>query len=467
MRMSHVALLGLLGGLAASTGIAEPCGGHTVSIAGTRFLLNGEPFPWTGVSFFNAIYNPGFNASSEARRAWLARFRAAGVNVVRVWCQWDSNRGFVDGGPDRTLYTPDGRLRDGPLATLKALLADADAAGVVVEVVLFSHESYREGIRIAADADERAVAALTRELKPWRNAVFQVWNEHHDARVLPLVQVIRSLDPQRLVTSSPGYAGVLGTRDLNEALDFLTPHTSRQGKPWELAPREIESLLREYKKPVVDDEPARCGTAQFGGPKGPTDPSDHIRQIQAVRSIGGHIVYHHDMFQTGYGSPACPPHGVPDPSFSPYHKQVFDYLAREASRARDEAVDRVPAGLSVTALGTQYAPDSTRVVIRQPHADAGGSTSVRNIAREQLEWKRQGYFQRNRDLGQTFTAARDFTLSAIVLRTGPSDAARMETLLREALFPEGVARYRLPPTTDGYPDVDTYRDLEFYIEAAQ
>lgn len=297
------------------------------------------------------------------------------------------------------------------------------------------------------------------------------------------------------------------------------------------------------------------------------------------------------------------------------------------------------AGLTVESLGTRYAPDPARAVIRQPRADAGGSTSIRNTSREHLEWKRHGYYQRNRDLGQVFTAERDFALAAIVLRTGPSDAAvlagmpgaplfiqffevegepriddngtppgsdathgfsknhrcddvirgvtyrplhtvsggrfpdltpsrdlngkatgskagcgiylrwsldtssrlacragkryafvvgieepgrergftlananaasvnappsltdrhdpylggwglrregdgtlpptiapadlppedpeRLAVFLREALFPEGAARFHLPPTTDGYPDVDTYRDLEFTIEAA-
>lgn len=297
------------------------------------------------------------------------------------------------------------------------------------------------------------------------------------------------------------------------------------------------------------------------------------------------------------------------------------------------------AGLTVEALGTRYAPDPARAVIRQPRADAGGSTSIRNTSREHLEWKRHGYYQRNRDLGQVFTAERDFTLAAVVLRTGPSDAAvlagtpgaplfiqffevegepriddsgtppgtdashgfsknhrcddvirgvtyrplhtvsggrfpdltpsrdlsgkatgsksscgvylrwsldapsrlacragkryafvvgieepgrergftlananaasvnappsltdrhdpypggwglrregdgtlppatapadlppedpeRLAVFLREALFPEGAVRFHLPPTTDGYPDVDTYRDLEFTIEAA-
>lgn len=86
-------------------------------------------------------------------------------------------------------------------------------------------------------------------------------------------------------------------------------------------------LLARYRKPVVDDEPARTGTAKFGGPKGDTSPFDHILQMRAVWAAGGHVTYHHDLFQTGAGSPAVPPGGVPDPEFSPYHRTVFEFLA--------------------------------------------------------------------------------------------------------------------------------------------
>ena len=142
------------------------------------------------------------------------------------------------------------------------------------------------------------------------------------------MKVIKSLDATRLVTSCPGFSGVLGSDEENRALDYLSPHTTRQGtgRHWEVAPRELESLLKKFQKPVVDDEPARNGTAQFGGPKVATSPFDHILQIQAVWQLGAYTTYHHDMFQTGYGSPATPPSGVPDPEFNPYHHRVFELL---------------------------------------------------------------------------------------------------------------------------------------------
>lgn len=304
--------------------------GPVLSIQGTQFRLDGKPFEFTGVSFFNAIYNADFNRSEDARREWLRKFRRYGVNVLRVWAQWDNRRGFVDACAQCTLFDSSGALRPKPLAALKEILSSAAAEGVVIELTLFTRESWLDNIRLPDDAMERAAAELARELKPWRNLAFQVWNEfsHH---TVPIVKAIKAADPARLVTSSPGVAGVLTAGAEETALmDYLTPHTSRQsaGAPWRIAPAEISYLIARYGKPVVDDEPARNGTAQFGGPRGETFPEDHIVQIQRVREAGGYVIYHHDMFQTGQGSAAVPPTGIPDPEFSAYHRRVFEFLAR-------------------------------------------------------------------------------------------------------------------------------------------
>lgn len=304
-------------------------GGHEIGVTGTTFTLDGKPFAYTGVSFFNAIYNPTFNKSSDERMRWLAKFQKYGVNVLRVWCQWDNGRGFADSTAKTTMYGADGSLNAGHLRTLKEMLADADRAGVVIELVLFSQESWRENIRLGDGAMDKAVEGLARELMAHRNLTFQVWNEM-DHRTSEAYAIIKKVDPKRLVTNSPGVAGVLGRDEQNRMLDYLTPHTSRQnkGKPWQLAPREIAGLIEKFKKPVVDDEPARCGTAKFGGPKEGTDPMDHILGIYGVWQAGGYPTYHHDMFQMGYGDASVPPSGIPDPEFSAYHKAVFEFLGK-------------------------------------------------------------------------------------------------------------------------------------------
>src|SRR3954469_6647313 len=123
----------------ATTRAAElPATKHELTVSGTKFLLDGAPFPYTGVSFFNAIYNTNFNASSEPRVAWLKKFQSYGINVLRVWCQWDNKRGFVDASATTSMYLADGSLRAEHLDTLKGILTDADKLGMCVELVLFA-----------------------------------------------------------------------------------------------------------------------------------------------------------------------------------------------------------------------------------------------------------------------------------------------------------------------------------------
>lgn len=300
---------------------------HVLTVQGTRFLMDGEPFPYTGISFFNAVYNPAFNRSATERKQWLAKFQRYGINVIRIWCQWDGRPQYADAGPASTMYEQDGSLRAQPLQTLKAILDDTNEVGMGVELTFFAHESWLANIRLAPEAADRAVAALTRELQPWRHVTFQVWNEFSE-RVVEHVNAIHRLDPARLVCNAPGNAGDLGDQAQNAVVDYLTPHTSRHGQPhWRTAPEEIRFLLARYQKPVVDDEPARNGTANYGGPKAATNPYDQIVQIYEVWRAGGHVNYHHDMFQTGNGAPEVPPSGIPDPEFSPYHRRVLEFIA--------------------------------------------------------------------------------------------------------------------------------------------
>jgi hypothetical protein len=300
-----------------------------LTIEGTRFLLNGSPFPFTGLSFFNAIYNPEFNRSSSVRIEWLSKFLSYGVNVLRLWGQWDNKFGLADTGPECSLYHPDGRLREQHVGTLQSICDDANVAGMCIQIALFSQESWHSNIRLTADAAARAVESLTVAMIPWRNVAFQIWNEF-DERVHEHLAVIRRSDPKRLVSnSSLGKDGVFfHGRAESQALDFLTPHTARQvaGRHWEIASTEVAYLLTGYQKPVIDDEPARNGTPNFGGPEEATSPYDQILQIVRMWDVGAYVTYHHDMFQTGYGSPAVPDHGIPDPEFSPYHRQVFEFL---------------------------------------------------------------------------------------------------------------------------------------------
>lgn len=301
--------------------------GHVLGVDGTRITLDGKPFPLTGVSFFNALYNPRFNASADERQRWLETFLAYGVNTLRVWCQWDFEppRDFIDTGPEQSMYTPEGEIRERHFQMLAALLEQTEPLGMVVEVTLFSHEKRPN---LAPASLERGARGVAERLKPYRSALVQLWNED-STEWRRLFDAVKAVDPARLVTSSPGVANVLGDDDHNTAMDLLTPHTVRRSAEvpfYEKGPEQIRQLLEKFGKPVVDDEPARSGPTQFGGIEGGTTPEWHIESIRRVREIGGYPIYHHDMFQYGYDSPLTPPSGIPEPDWSPFHRVVFDYL---------------------------------------------------------------------------------------------------------------------------------------------
>jgi hypothetical protein len=310
---------------------------HEITVSGTSFLLNNSHFPFTGVSFFNAIFNPTFNKSSEERKKWLEKFKKYGINVLRIWGQWDSRHKFVDTCPECSLYNKDGSLRMQHVNTLKAIIKDMDDMGMVVELALFTNESYERGTKFADKEMDTAIANITKELLPFRNITIQIWNERAEFfervdRIPDNVKLIKSIDPKRVVSNSHGFSGHMGVPEHNEILDYLSPHTSRQqyGKFWENGPIEIEYLLKRYKKPVLDDEPARRDTRRkvdWGGPTDSAIPYDFIIHFGKVWGLGAYVLYHHDMFQGAYGDPTIPPTGIPDPEFDPMHKQVFEFLA--------------------------------------------------------------------------------------------------------------------------------------------
>lgn len=87
-----------------------------------------------------------------------------------------------------------------------------------------------------------------------------------------------------------------------------------------------------------------------------------------------------------------------------------------------------------------------RVVIKQLGGSLGGNTSVRDSS--PLVWKPKGYFRRARDLGQVFTAPRDFTLDAIVLRTGNDHLAFLPGAANAEVFVQFFAVTGTPVIDD-------------------
>jgi hypothetical protein len=204
------------------------------------------------------------------------------------------------------------------------LLLAADQLDMVIEITLFCQE---KNPNLPPGVQDIIVKSMASRLMPYRNILLQIWNEK-SFEVMRYFRSIKHIDPHRIVTNSPGFSNDLGDDEQNNALDVLTPHTVRGewGTFWEDAPRQLESLAAKFVKPIIDGEPARSGPIQFGGISGGTQPGQHIEQIKRVRSLGFYHVYHHDMFQYKHDPLLTPPNGIPDPDFSPFHRQVFDYL---------------------------------------------------------------------------------------------------------------------------------------------
>jgi len=297
-----------------------------LSKQGTRLMLDGERFYFQGLSFFNALYNVNFNRDEAERVRWLRVFKDNGISALRIWCQWDfgADRQFIDVSPENTMYAESGRIREKHFQTLCSILDAVRDLTMIIELTLFSHERQPN---LPVPAQERAARSMAERLLPYRHLILQIWNED-STEVRRYFEAIKAVDPSRIVTNSPGFSDDLGDEEQNQMLDLLTPHTVRRGvdRFWEEAPSQISSLLEKYQKPVIDDEPARTGIVRYGGIEVGTIPDQHVEQIQRVRAAGGYHTYHHDMFQSPYGSPATPQTGVPEPDFNPFHRQVFDYL---------------------------------------------------------------------------------------------------------------------------------------------
>ena len=57
------------------------------------------------------------------------KFQKYGINVLRIFSQWDQKNPWVDVCPECSSFQRDGTLREKNIARLKEILADAGRAG--------------------------------------------------------------------------------------------------------------------------------------------------------------------------------------------------------------------------------------------------------------------------------------------------------------------------------------------------
>jgi hypothetical protein len=183
-----------------------------------------------------------------------------GVNTVRVWAHWHT-----------AIYQPDGTLSADGRARLLALARRLQERGLVFELVVLRPGQLpgQPFAVFASDAARRkAVEAVTEAMRPFRNVLFDLCNEHDHpdgpmshAAARELRDRVKALDSQRVVTiSSTEYhlvsaAGTLdhtGMRNLQEEAgggrdsvhaDIVAPHFPRT-ETWAAATGDRVGAIR-------------------------------------------------------------------------------------------------------------------------------------------------------------------------------------------------------------------------------
>jgi hypothetical protein len=302
-----------------------------LGIEGTDFKLNGQPAFLLGISYYAAL-----GAPKDSVRRDLDDMQRSGFNWLRVWATWDmfdhdvSAVGF-DGGP-----------RGPYLEKLKWLVAECDRRGLVVDVTLA-----RSAKRIATiEAHQRAVEVIVSALKPHRNWYLDLANERdvRDARYVSpaelkkLRELVRRLDPSRLVTASFG-GHDLSEQDVREALqtiglDFLSPHRPRTpGSPAQTEARTRECLewTSQFGRavPVHHQEPFRRGYGRWG-----PAAADFLTDLRGAVAGGAAGWCFHN------GAQRTAPDSQPRRSFDMREQRLFEQLdAQERQAIKDMAAE--------------------------------------------------------------------------------------------------------------------------------
>lgn len=298
--------------------------GTRLGIDGTHFTLNGEPTFLLGISYYGAL-----GAPEDSIRRDLDDIQRHGFNWLRVWATWD----MFD--HDVSVVDADGEPRKALLKKLKWLVAECDRRTLVVDITLT-----RSANRIATQAaHERAVEVIVQALKLHHNWYLDLANERdvRDKRYVSVTELkklrelVRRLDPSRLVTASFG-GHDLNAKDVRDSLltiglDFLSPHRPRNRQsPAQTEARTRESLALAQKighpAPVHYQEPFRRGYGRW-------EPlaADFLTDLHGALAGGAAGWCFHN------GAQRTTPDNRPRRSFDMRQKRLFEQLDAQERRA--------------------------------------------------------------------------------------------------------------------------------------
>jgi hypothetical protein len=336
---------------------------------GPRFTVNGRPAFQFGLSYYGAL-----GASDETVRRDLADLKERGFHWVRVWATWAAF------GEDVSAVDGEGRARQPFLKRLERLVAACDEQGVVVDVTLSRGDGSTGPARLQSpEAHRRAVETLVTALKAHPNWYLDLANERNirDRRfasfadLKELRELVRTLDPHRLVTAS--HAGDVSRADLREYLesvrvDLLSPHRPRTAD----SPGQTEARSKEYRDwmkelgrevPLHYQEPFR---RDFGGWQPRAE--DYVTDLTGALAGGAAGWCWHN------GENRAAKEGRPRRSFDLREKRLFEQLDEEEVRALP-LLSRVMADAPQGAGAHQPAAGPLRVHPQNPRYFTDGTTN--------------------------------------------------------------------------------------------
>jgi hypothetical protein len=294
----------------------------------THFTVNDKSTFLFGVSYYGAL-----GASDETVRRDLADLKKHGFNWIRVWATWASF------GEDVSAVDAEGKAREAGLKKLERFVALCDEQGIVVDLTLSRGNGTTGPARLQTlEAHRQAVQTLVTALKARRNWYLDLANERNirDKRFTSIAdlkelrELVRTLDPRRLVTAS--HAGDLSRADLGEYLttvrvDFLSPHRPRTAQ----SPGQTEAKSKEYRAwmkelgretPLHYQEPFR---RDFGGWQPRAE--DFVTDLQGALAGGAAGWCWHN------GDNRAAKDGRPRRSFDLRAQRLFEQLDAEEAKA--------------------------------------------------------------------------------------------------------------------------------------
>lgn len=334
--LAAVVLLAISGSVllgAADASQRRDAGGTVLGIDGTRFTINGKPVFLLGFSYYG-----GLGASEEFIKRDLDDLQKRGFNWFRLWATWSAY------GEDVSAVDPKGEVRPPYMDRLKWLLAECDRRGMIVDVTLNRREGSTEGGGLSnAQSHLRAVKVLVEALKPYRNWYLDLANERDvgDARFVSceelkrLREVVRRIDPERLVTASFG-GHDLSEKDLRDVLvtvgaDFVCPHRPRRAGTAQQTEARTREALRMIKAmgrivPLHHQEPFRRGYGRWV-----PDAEDFLTDLRgAIAGGAAGWCFHNGGQRNG-------PDEQPRRSFDMRERRLFEQLDAEEVRFVDAA----------------------------------------------------------------------------------------------------------------------------------